>query len=102
MRDLGFGFDCSSIAELILSRQVGARGDDIIFSSNNTSQEEFIIAAKDGGCILNLDDISLLPKVPRMPELICLRYNPGPKRTGNSIIGNPVESKYGVSHGRSS
>ena len=100
MRDLGFGFDCSSIAELILSRQVGARGDDIIFSSNNTSHEEFIIAAKDDGCILNLDDISLLPKVPRMPELICLRYNPGPKRTGNSIIGNPVESKYGVSHGR--
>jgi diaminopimelate decarboxylase len=35
-----------------------------------------------------------------MPELICLRYNPGPKRTGNSIIGNPVESKYGVSHGQ--
>jgi diaminopimelate decarboxylase len=100
MRDLGFGCDCSSIAELILSRQVGARGDDIIFTSNNTSHEEFIIAEKDGGCILNLDDISLLSKVPQMPELICLRYNPGPKRTGNSIIGNPVESKYGVSHGQ--
>ncbi|RMG60373.1 MAG: diaminopimelate decarboxylase, partial [Bacteroidetes bacterium] len=26
MRDLGFGFDCSSIVELMLSRQVGARG----------------------------------------------------------------------------
>ena len=100
MKDLRFGFDCSSIAELILSRQAGARGDDIIFSSNNTSHEEFIIAAEDGGCILNLDDISLLPKVPHMPELICLRYNPGPRRTGNSIIGNPVESKYGVSHGQ--
>ena len=68
MRDLGFGFDCSSIAELILSRQVGARGDDIIFSSNNTSQAEFVFAAKDGGCILNLDDISLLPKVPACPS----------------------------------
>ena len=33
-----------------------------------------------------------------MPELICFRYNPGPRRTGNSIIGNPVEAKYGVSH----
>ena len=98
MQDLGFGFDCSSIAELILSRQVGARGDDIMFTSNNTTPEEFIAAADNGGCILNLDDISLLPKVPRMPELICLRYNPGPTRTGNSIIGNPVEAKYGVSH----
>ena len=98
IQDLGFGFDCSSIAELILSRQVGARGDDIMFTSNNTTPEEFIAAADNGGCILNLDDISLLPKVPRMPELICLRYNPGPTRTGNSIIGNPVEAKYGVSH----
>ena len=98
MRDLGFGFDCSSIAELVLSRQIGARGDDIMFTSNNTSSEEFAAAADNGGCILNLDDISLLPKVPRMPELICLRYNPGPTRTGNSIIGNPVEAKYGVSH----
>ena len=33
-----------------------------------------------------------------MPEMICFRYNPGPRRTGNSIIGNPVESKYGVAH----
>ena len=33
-----------------------------------------------------------------IPELICFRYNPGPRRTGNSIIGNPVEAKYGVSH----
>jgi diaminopimelate decarboxylase len=98
MRDLGFGFDCSSIAELVLSRQLGARGDDIMFTSNNTSAEEFAAAANNGGCILNLDDISLLAKVPRMPELICLRYNPGPARTGNSIIGNPVEAKYGVSH----
>ncbi len=98
MKDLGFGFDCSSIAELDLSRQIGARGDDIMFTSNNTSIAEFQVAAKDGGCILNLDDISLIPKVPQMPELICFRYNPGPRRTGTSIMGNPVESKYGVSH----
>ena len=33
-----------------------------------------------------------------MPEVICFRYNPGPRRTGNSIIGKPEEAKYGVSH----
>jgi diaminopimelate decarboxylase len=33
-----------------------------------------------------------------MPEMICFRYNPGPRRTGNSIIGNPTEAKYGVAH----
>ncbi len=96
MREMGFGFDCSSVPELVLSRQVGARGEEIMFTSNNTGGEEFAAADEDGGCILNLDDISLLDKVPRMPELICFRYNPGAQRTGNAIIGNPVESKYGL------
>jgi diaminopimelate decarboxylase len=98
MQDLGFGFDCSSIPELMLSRQIGARGEDIVFSSNNTTRDEFHAAAADGGCILNLDDTSLIAKVPRMPETISFRYNPGPRRTGNSIIGDPSESKYGVAH----
>jgi len=100
MKEMGFGFDCSSIAELKLSRQVGARGEEIMFTSNNTSEREFEEAAKDGGSILNLDDLSLLAKVPNMPELICFRYNPGEKRNGNDIIGKPVEAKYGVSDGQ--
>lgn len=98
LSDLGFGFDCSSIAELILARQVGARGENIMFTSNNTSMDEYAFVEADGGGILNLDDISLIAKVPNFPELICFRYNPGPRRTGNVIIGNPVESKYGVAH----
>ncbi|MEW8685479.1 MAG: diaminopimelate decarboxylase [Candidatus Thiodiazotropha sp.] len=98
MQDLGFGFDCSSTSELALSREIGARGEEIMFTSNNTSAAEFAVAGADGGCVLNLDDISLIEKVPQMPELICFRYNPGERRSGNSIIGNPVESKYGVAH----
>ena len=98
MKEMGFGFDCSSIPELIMSRHIGGRDEDIMFTSNNTSLEEFEFAAATGGCILNLDDISLIPKVPKFPELVCFRYNPGPRRTGNIIIGNPVEAKYGISH----
>ena len=98
MADEGFGFDCSSITELILARRIGAKPGDIMFTSNNTSAEDFRVAALDGGCRLNLDDIRLIPKVSRMPEQICFRYNPGARRTGNSIIGNPVEAKYGVGH----
>lgn len=98
MNDMGFGFDCSSIPELILSREVGATGEQIMFTSNNTTKEEFDFAAQDGGCILNLDDVSLIDRVPQMPELVCFRYNPGPRRTGNIIIGNPVEAKYGITH----
>jgi diaminopimelate decarboxylase len=98
MGEMGFGFDCSSIAELRLSRDAGGRGEDLMFTSNNTSGEDFLEAAAHGGSILNLDDISLLPKVPSFPDLICFRYNPGERRSGNDIIGNPLESKYGVSH----
>ncbi len=97
MADMGFGFDCSSIPEIELARMAGASGEDILFTSNNTTVEEMEACLEVGG-ILNLDDITLVPKVPRMPELICFRYNPGPRRTGNAIIGNPVESKYGVAH----
>ena len=95
LRAEGCGFDCSSIPELILARQTGARGEDILFTSNNTSLAEFEAALDDGGCILNLDDISLIDKVPQMPELICFRYNPG-GLSGNAIIGRPEEAKYGV------
>ncbi len=98
MRDLGFGFDCSSETELLLARSLGARGEEIMFTSNNTSPADFAAAAAEGGCLLNLDDLSLVDKVPQMPELICFRYNPGTRRTGNDIIGKPEEAKYGVSH----
>ncbi len=98
MKNMGFGFDCSSIAELILSRGLEVTGERIIFTSNNTTSDDFAAAFLDGGCIVNLDDISLIPKLPIVPELICFRYNPGTRRTGNAIIGNPVEAKYGVTH----
>ncbi len=98
LRNLGFGFDCSSIAELVLSRSIGAQADDIMFTSNNTSAEEFTAALGDGGCLLNLDDISLIDKLPCVTETICFRYNPGERRVGNSIIGNPLEAKYGITH----
>lgn len=97
MKEEGFGFDCSSVPELIMAWDQTNDYYDIMFSSNNTTDDEFDIAFSNSGSIINLDDISLIDKLPKMPELICFRYNPGPKRTGNAIIGNPVEAKYGLS-----
>ena len=77
MKKLEFGLDCSSPSELVLARNTGFRGEDIMFSSNNTTADIFKIAAADGGCILNLDDITMIDKVKDFPELICFRYNPG-------------------------
>jgi diaminopimelate decarboxylase len=94
----GAGADCSSLPELILSEKAGLNGEKIMFSSNDTPAEEFQ-EARRLGAVINLDDIShidFLEEHAGMPELICFRYNPGEARSGNEIIGNPVEAKYGV------
>ncbi len=93
----GFGADCSSVAELVLSQKTGIVGEEIMFSSNDTPAEEFL-KAKKLKAIINLDDIThidYLEKHAGLPELICLRYNPGPLKKGNVIIGHPEEAKYG-------
>lgn len=93
----GFGTDCSSHPELLLSEHCGILGEEIMFSSNDTPEYEFQTARKLGA-IINLDDIShieFLEKACGIPEVISFRYNPGKLRQGNFIIGNPEESKYG-------
>ncbi len=93
----GFGADCSSLPELLLAEKTGIIGENIMFSSNDTPAEEFV-KAKELGAIINLDDIShieYLEKTAGLPEIICCRYNPGPLKEGNAIIGNPEEAKYG-------
>jgi len=95
-RELGFGFDCSSIPELKMVRSLGAQPEDIMFTSNNTSPAEYIEALGHGGCILTLDDLTFVDKPPFMPELICFRYNPGALRTANAVIGKPQEAKFGL------
>jgi diaminopimelate decarboxylase len=93
----GFGTDCSSLPELLLAERVGITGEEIMFSSNDTPAEEFVKAKELGG-IINLDDITHLPFLEEhagLPELICMRYNPGPLKEGNVIIGKPEEAKYG-------
>lgn len=95
----GVGADCSSLAELILCEKVGITGDDIIFSSNDTPYEEYA-KAMEMGAIINLDDIThvaYLEKHGELPNRLAFRYNPGPlKHGGNTIIGLPVEAKYGM------
>lgn len=98
LKDKGMGIDCSSLAELVLAEKVGLRGEDIMFTSNNTPREEFQ-KAMELGAIINLDDIKhidyLENSVEKLPELVSFRYNPGALKGGNIIIGNPEDSKYG-------
>ena len=97
LKEEGMGADCSSFPELILSEKAGITGEDIMFTSNDTPLSEFKMA-KEMGAIINLDDITHLSYLEKigLPELICFRYNPGPLKGGNSIIGKPEEAKYGL------
>jgi len=98
LADEGFGADCSSLAELILAGEAGMQGEDVFLTSNETPAGEYV-AARERGAVVNLDDIShidYLETAAGIPELVCCRYNPGPLKEGNVIIGKPEEAKYGL------
>ena len=98
-----FGSDCSSMAELVLAEKVGNVGEAIMFTSNDTPAEEFR-KAWELGAIINFDDLTHIgycldavgaDAASAASRLFCCRYNPGPLKGGNAIIGKPEEAKYG-------
>ncbi len=101
LREEGCGADCASYTELLMSDAVGFKEHEIMFSSNATPAEDFMLARKQG-VIINLDDfthIDFLEKVAGLPETICCRYNPGGHfAIENNIMDNPGEAKYGMTH----
>lgn len=97
LKEEGIGADCSSLPELMLAKEVGITGENVILTSNDTPADEFQYA-KDMGAIINLDDISHITYLEEnvgLPELVSFRYNPGALKEGNAIIGHPEEAKYG-------
>ncbi len=99
LREYGCGTDCSSLTELMLSHELGVKGEEIMFSSNDTPAEEFRYADEIGATI-NLDDFThiqfLEDTIGHIPETISCRYNPGGVYTiSNGIMDNPGDAKYG-------
>lgn len=100
LREYGCGCDCSSQTELMMAKAVGCKEGDIMFSSNDTPEEEFRYAHEIGG-IINLDDITHIECVEKaigkIPEIISCRYNPGGLfKISNDIMDNPGDAKYGM------
>lgn len=97
----GMGMDTSSLPELLLCEKLGIKGESIMFSSNDTPFNEYQ-KAYDLGAFINLDDISqiaYLQKHVGLPPIVCLRYNPGSKKSESSesfIMGTPEETKFGM------
>ena len=100
LQEYGCGCDCSSMTELMMSKAIGCKEGDIMFSSNDTPEEEFKYANEIGG-IINLDDITHIESVERavgyIPKVISCRYNPGGVfKISNDIMDNPGDAKYGM------
>ena len=97
----GCGFDCSSYTELMLADSVGAKGKDIMFSSNQTPDADFLLGSKLDA-IINLDDFSHIDVLERLcgiPSTIFCRYNPGGhfkiNESDADIMDSPGDAKYG-------
>ena len=99
LKSEGCGADCSSLPELILAENAGMLGKEVMFTSNETPAKEYVYANLKGN-IINLDDITHIDYLEKalgaLPELISFRYNPGPLKEGNALIGKPEEAKYGL------
>ena len=100
LHEEGCGCDCSSYTELLLSEAVGITGSDVMFSSNVTPELD-MRKALEMGAYINLDDathVEFLERLTdRMPDTICLRYNPGGSFSlGNTIMDMPGDAKYGM------
>lgn len=99
LKSEGCGADCSSLPELILAENAGMLGEEVMFTSNETPAKEYVYANLKGN-IINLDDITHIDYLENalgaLPELISFRYNPGPLKEGNALIGKPEEAKYGL------
>lgn len=102
LKEEGCGADCASYVELILANKCGFDNSEIMFSSNDTPAEEFLLAKKLGATI-NIDAYNHIEFLSTLagfefPETMSLRYNPGGVFTmGTKIMDNPEESKFGMS-----
>lgn len=98
LKEYGCGCDCSSMTELMMAKALGFKGEDIMFSSNATPAEEFVLA-REMDAVINLDDfthIDFLEKVAGIPETISCRFNPGGLfKISTDIMDNPGDAKYG-------
>ena len=98
LHSMGCGCDCASAPEVLMSQRCGIRGRDIMFSSNETREEEYRIA-NAAGAIINLDDITQIDVLERacgIPETVCCRFNPGTFANTNDIMGHQYDSKFGM------
>ena len=98
-KELGAGLDCVSIEEIKLGLAVGFNPEEIIYTPNGVSIEEYREAIKIGAKI-TVDNISILEKIGlEYKDLpVYIRLNPHLMAGGNNNISvGHIDSKFGIS-----
>jgi diaminopimelate decarboxylase len=100
IRSLGANLDCVSINEVRLGLLAGFEPQQILYTPNCVDFDE-IVAAKDEGVNINIDNISLLEQFGNKfgnSYPVCIRLNPHIMAGGNfKISTGHVDSKFGIS-----
>ncbi|MBX9448530.1 MAG: diaminopimelate decarboxylase [Taibaiella sp.] len=100
MQQLGAGLDCVSIQEVKLGLRAGFAPEDIMFTPNCVDFDE-IVAGKELGVHINIDNISILERFGNTygnSYPVCIRLNPHIMAGGNyKISTGHIDSKFGIS-----
>src|SRR4051812_45753160 len=100
VNSLGAGVDCVSIHEVKLALKAGFDAKNILYTPNCVDFQE-IVAAKELGVNLNIDNISILEQFGNKfggSYPVCIRLNPHIMAGGNfKISTGHVDSKFGIS-----
>jgi diaminopimelate decarboxylase len=91
----GSGLDCSSATELRLAQASSAVGENIVFTSNNTSQSEYN-EALGVGALITFDDTRYLQRAERLPSVVAFRVSPQGAPSQSALMGGAAGSKFGV------
>ncbi|KUL37343.1 protein tabA [Streptomyces sp. NRRL F-4489] len=94
----GSGLDCASPVELELAGRLGARGDDVVFTSNNTAPAEYDLALK-AGALITFDDRTIFDRADPLPETVAFRVSPHGLAAGSALMGDAAHTKFGVPAG---
>jgi len=98
-KELGSGLDCVSVEEIKLGLKAGFQPEDLIYTPNGVSIEEYreVIAI---GAKITVDNISILEKIgleANKPSVF-IRLNPHLMAGGNNKISvGHIDSKFGIS-----
>ncbi|RMD69546.1 MAG: diaminopimelate decarboxylase [Bacteroidetes bacterium] len=98
-RKWGAGLDTVSIQEVELGLLAGFRPEDILFTPNCVSMEEYEMAV-DKGVRINIDSTSILEQFGTLhPDVpVCIRFNPHIMAGGSHKISvGHIDSKFGIS-----